>query len=260
VTEVLEQQREETAPVTAQLPADVAAPADDELTQLLQEFDTATSKPADPAADQEPTAPDLDQQINELLGPDPKVAELQGQLNTLQGQMRQQQELAEFNSFADDLQKQVAAVAPHVQDDWVRLKLESYGHDPVARLAWETRHIPAQDAARDLAHVRAWLHASPDADPKQIQEAKTLAYQLEVAANSAGILRQAKNQILSDARKLPLPLDPIATADRDAIAQAIRDGSTPIIPEMPVRWGSLSAKEGREKVLRDFGFDPGWGH
>jgi hypothetical protein len=69
------------------------------------------------------------------------------------------------------------------------------------------------------------------------------------------------NGILSDARKMAPPIDVEATPDRDAVVQAIREGQGPaVIPEAPVRWGSLSAKEGREKVLKQFGFDPGWSH
>src|SRR5262249_49098101 len=76
------------------------------------------------------------------------------------------------------------------------------------------------------------LQGNPNADPAKVRELNQLAYQLNVAANSAAILRQARNMILKEANGLKPPIDPEATADRDAIAQAIREGQGPInIPE-----------------------------
>jgi predicted nucleic acid-binding Zn-ribbon protein len=270
-TEALEQQRDDAAPIeTAALPTDQAigfapASADTELDQLLADFDNATSKPeSDPAnLEQIRSAPDasqddaLNQQIADLLGPDPKVAELQGQLNDLGSQMRAAEELKAFGEFADGIQKQLPDWLP---PDWARTKLESMAHDPVARLAWDTRHIPPADAARDLAHVQhtlAQLQVNSNADPAKVRELNTLAYQLNIAANSPAILRRARNQIVKEANGLKPPYDPDATALYDEITAWMHGASTPVVPEKPVQWGRLSGRDFRERVLKEFGYDPG---
>jgi hypothetical protein len=105
------------------------------------------------------------------------------------------------------------------------------------------------------------LQATPNADPKQVQELNKLAYQLNVAAHSPSILRRLKNTILTEAKNLKPPIDQDATDLRAEIAFQMKHGQGPVdIPSPPVKWGSLSAKEGRERVLREFGFDPGWSH
>jgi len=253
----------------AQLPADTpigTAPASDDLDQLLADFDNATKRQAEsePASDNtgQEDAPvqvsdsDLDKFIAELSGPSAdqqRIGQLTGELDGLKAQIRAAEELKAFNEFAGDLQKQLPSWLP---EDYARVKLESLAHDPVARLAWETRSIDPKAAAVDLAHVQFALKQTTD--PKQVQELRKLEYQLSVAANSASILRQARNQIIKEANGLKPPIDPEATADRDAIAQAIREGQGPInVPDPPVQWGRLSGKEFREKVIRDHGFDPG---
>jgi hypothetical protein len=82
--------------------------------------------------------------------------------------------------------------------------------------------------------------------------------ELGLAMNARTIIMNARRAVIKRAESFK-PIDVEATADHDAVAQYIRDGSTPVVPEPPVRWGNLSAHEGREKVKRDHGFDPGWG-
>jgi hypothetical protein len=272
MVEVIKEEPEDTAPAAA--PSQLPAQSDvwSETDALLSEYDSVVGKQAEPEPEELPASEngvandELDKLLADLSAPsaDQQRADgLQSELNDLRNQMRAAEDLKAFNEFSDDLTKQVAAIAPHVQDDWVRLKLESYAHDPVARLAWETRNIDPRAAALDLAHVQhalAQLQANPNADPAKVQELNRLAYQLNIAANSPAILRQVRNQIMSEAKKKPPPIDEQVTADVAGVAQYIRDGQGPInIPEPPVRWGNLSAREGREKVKTDFGFDPGWG-
>jgi len=250
---------QETESAPSQLPADVAPPpsADDGLTELLREFEEKVAQQPEPAADpvEEEAQPDLDQQIQDLIGPDPKIAELNGQLSDLRTQLHQQQELKALDEFAEDLTKQLAEWLP---DGYARLKLESYAHDPVVRLAWDTRNIDPKAAAVDLAHVQhalAQLQVSGNADPAKVQQLNTLAHRLSVATQSASILRQARNQILKEAGALKPPLDPEATADRNAIAQFIRDGQGPInIPEPKPNFGTMSDREFRDYTRKNFGF------
>jgi len=250
--DVIEEEKLETVP--AELPTEAAPEPSDDLDRLLQEYQAATDKPVEAVSDQEAPA-DLDQQLQDLLGPDPKVAELQGQLNDLRTRVRAAEELKAFNEFAGDLQKQLPSWVP---EDYARVKLESLAHDPVARLAWETRHIDPKAASLDLAHVQhalMRLQADPNADPAKVQELNRLGYQLSVAANSASILRQARNQIIKEANALKPPIDPEATADRDAIAQAIREGQGPInIPEAPPNFATMSDREFKDFTRRHYGF------
>jgi hypothetical protein len=228
-------------PVTG-LPSSTAA--DSDLDALLQEFQdkTAPKPELEPAnepdrgipAENVSTGESLDQQIADLLGPDPKVAELTGQLNDLQAQIHRQEELKAFNEFADTLQKQMPSWLP---EDYARVKLESLAHDPVARLAWETRSIDPKAAALDLAHVQFALKQTTD--PKQIAELNKLAFQLNVAANSAAILRQARNHILNEAKKLPPPISEEATQIHDDVAWAVRQAQHGDIPEPQVDLGKL---------------------
>jgi hypothetical protein len=241
------------APVTG-LPAS-SNTADSDLDALLEQFTAATNKPAEPDAPTSPDAPVQDASSNDLdallrdLAPseDQKRADaLQGQLNDLQSQMHRERELAAFNSYADDLAKQVVQVAPHAPDGWAKLKLESFAHDPEIRLAWDTRYINPQDAARDLAHVQftlKQLQGDPNADPKQVQELNKLAYQLNIAAQSHSILRRVNLNILKEARLLPLPLDPDASADRAAVAFAVKEASSGDIPQPPIDFSTMTNPE-----------------
>jgi hypothetical protein len=271
MTDVLEQQHEETAPIesAAQLPTDAPvgtapASADDELTALLNEFDAATTK-----AETEPTgalgvdnngADNIDQQLQDMLGPSECETELTGQINDLRTQLHRESEIRAYHDYADDLQKHVQEANPHVPDGWTKLMMDSFAHNPEIALAWDTRNIDPKAAAVDLAHVQHALNqlkGNPGADPKQVQELNRLAYQLDICVRSPAILRQCRNQILAEAKKLKPPIDEQVTADVAGLTQYIRDGQAAHVPDPPTNWGRLSGKEFREKVIRDHGFDPG---
>jgi hypothetical protein len=251
------------APVTG-LPASSDTPADD-LQSLLDEFSAKTAPPAaetdlppDGEANQETAAPDqtFDQQLQELLGPSAeqkKLTALEGQLNELRRAEHMRAEIEAFDKYASDLARQVSEIAPHVPPDYIRVKLESLAHNEEIRLAWETRGINPADAGRDLAYVQAnlrQLQGDPNVDPKQVQELNRLAYQLNIACHSAAILRRVNNNILKEARALKPPLDPDASADRAAVAFAVREASSGDLPEPQVDLGKLSDVEFR-KHLRD---------
>jgi hypothetical protein len=86
------------------------------------------------------------------------------------------------------------------------------------------------------------------------------ARELGLAMNAKTIIMNARRAVLKRAADHKV-YDEDATELRAEIAFQMKQGKGPdVIPEAPVRWGSLSAREGREKVLKQFGFDPGWGH
>jgi len=261
----------ETAPVEArsQLPAqsDVWSETDALIDEFNQKTATPEPEPEQLPASETDAAPEseLDRLLADLSAPsaDQQRADgLQSQLNELQIQVHREREIAAYHAMADDLEKTVQEIAPHVPDGWTKLMMDSFAHNEEITLAFDYRGIDPKAAALDLANVQVQLRrlqADPNADRAQIQQLAQLAYRLDIAARSPAILRQCRNEILSEARKMKPPIDVEASLDRAAISQAIRDGSAPIIPEAPIRWGNLSAREGRERVKRDFGFDPGWG-
>jgi len=218
VSETLEQQREEG--VAVETPSQLPAQSDmwSETDALISEFDQKTATPEPDNATEQGVGEngavsndELDNFIASLSAPSAdqqRIGQLTGELDGLKAQIRAAEELKAFNEFSDDLQKQLPSWLP---EDYARVKLESLAHDPVARLAWDTRNIDPKAAALDLAHVQfalKQLQGNPNADPAKVRELNQLAYQLNVAANSAAILRQARNMILKEANGLKPPIDP----------------------------------------------------
>jgi hypothetical protein len=201
----------------------------------------------------------VEQFLQSLSGPDPRIQELEGQVSNLQVAEYRRQELAAFDSFAADLQKQMPS---HVPPDYTRAKLEALAHNPEVALAWDLRNVDRRAAHLELAKVQVTLGRLPEGTtPQQIVELQNYAARLNIAINSHAILRKATHGILNDARKIPLPIDEEATANREMVAQALRGASSPVdFKEPPIEWGKLSGPDGRREVFKQFGFDPGWGH
>ena len=256
-------EKEEAAPVETPVTGLPASSVDDRsIDDLLEEFERTTQpKPAEAEPVAHTNAPgagndDLDAILRDFSAPsaDQQRADaLQGEIDSLRAAEYRRAELEAFDKYASDLQAQVAQVAAHVPPDYVRAKLEALAHDPEVRLAWDTRHIDPQAANRDLAEVQfslKQLQADPNADPKQVRELNKLAYQLNVAVHSHSILRRVNLNVLKEARSLPLPYDPEASADRAAVAFAVREASSGDLPEPQVDLGKLSDVEFR-KHLRD---------
>lgn len=52
-------------------------------------------------------------------------------------------------------------------------------------------------------------------------------------------------------------IDPVATEDREAVAQAVRGASTKVTAEPPPKFGGMSNAEYRKAIRDQYGFDPG---
>jgi hypothetical protein len=151
--------------------------------------------------------------------------------------------------------KQVAEVAPWLPPDYADMKLRALAHDETLRLAWDVRHVNPQQAAVDLAvvtHTLKQLQADPNANPAEIKQLTTLARQLDAAMRSPAILRNARNQILAEAKKLKPPYDPEASQIRDDVAWAVRQAQHGDIPEPPVNLGQLTDAEYRNYLRKNF--------
>src|SRR5262249_51123333 len=120
-------------------------------------------------------------------------------------------------------------------------------------------------AEKEFQQLEALYHralAAPN-DPRKQQAMSALerrGYELGLMLNSCKILNNAWRDVQKRAGKVAPLLDELASAERDAVAWAVREASSGDIPDPPVQWGKLSANEGRQKVKDLFGFDPGWGH
>jgi hypothetical protein len=255
-----------------------AAPASDsweEVQALLDDFDQRTA-PENNATEQGAgengtvSNEELDKFIADLSGPtaeQKRIGELEGEIGSLRNAELERQSRADFEGFARKLQ---AECGNNVDDQFARTALLSAAMErPELQIAWQHRHITdeqlraADQEFRQLESLYQRVVQAPP-DPRKQQAVAMLeqrGYQLGLLMNSRKILNDVWRDVVKRAKKAPPEIDIEATLDRDMIAQSIRDGQGPaVIPQAPVRWGSLSAKEGREKVLRDFGFDPGWGH
>jgi len=252
-----ERERPEDSP---SVPIEPASPPADDLDRLLQEFDaqTAQTEPATTLPDGNASPDPLDALLAEYNKPSEdqlRVQELTQQVDGLQLQAHRQQELEAFNKFADDLQTQMPSWAP---PDYARLRLESLAHDPELALAWDLRGVDKSAANLELAKVQQaliQLQQNPASDPKRVKELQQYGYRLQVAVNSAAILRKARLNILNEANKLPKPIDEDQTAWRTEIAASMRGASMPVdFKEPPPDFSGMSDAEFREYTRKNYGF------
>src|SRR5438552_1315185 len=119
------------APVESSPPP---APSNDgsDIDALLREFQekTAQPEPADNVSEnQETTNDDLDRLLAEINGPDPKVAELQGQIDAFKASEFQAQERQAALKWAADLQEVVSSSNPNCESDFVVRELKVLSAD-----------------------------------------------------------------------------------------------------------------------------------
>jgi hypothetical protein len=193
-----------------------------------------------------------------------RITSLEGELNSVRAAELDRQSRQDFEGFSKKLQ---AECGVNVPDDFARTALLAAAMErPELQIAWQHRHITdeqlrAADAEfRQLESLYNRVLAAPD-DPRK-QQALAQMYQrgqeLGLMMNSRKILNNVWRDVQKRASKVAPPIDELATADRDAVAFAVREAHSGDIPEPPVQWGNLSAAEGRKKSRELFGFDVGW--
>jgi hypothetical protein len=257
-----------------------AAPAPDtwsEVDALLNEFAAKTgvadSSP-EQATDGNPPTVDtsadqtLDQQIAELLGPDPKVAELQGQVDAFKASEFQAQERRAAEAWAAELQDVVSRSNPNVENDFVirEIKVLSADNPGVLEQAWQYRNLSDADLAiaqRDFQAAEK-LYQQALAQPDTPQKQQALRYleqqgaRLQAMLTSRSVIRSARNEIRKRADAVKSGYDPDVTATRMELAQLIRDGGSgrepPPTPQPKL--GELDTQEYRRHVRETYGFDP----
>jgi hypothetical protein len=243
----------------------------DELAQLLEEFDRANAPKAEleqsgdnVSQDGQVQDSELDRLIADLSQPSPdqqRITELTGQVDSLRAEEYRRGELQAFNDMAADLQQHMPSWLP---PDYAEMRLKALAHDNTVALAWELRNTDKAAASSELAKVtRAFLELkqNPTADPKRLEELQQYGAKLEIAINANGILRKARLDIINEVGRMKPPIDEDATQTHLDVAAAVRGAAAPVnMKEPPIEWGKLSGTEGRQKVKEQFGFDPGWGH
>jgi hypothetical protein len=239
-------------------PPDIAPAApepSDDVEQLLAEFDRANNQGGQQTPVQEDPIADLlrdpaDQQ---------RIGELTGELDGLRGEVHRKAELEAFDKFSSELQ---AKLPEHLPPDYSRnALLAAAAQDPNLQAAWGYRGItPAQRAQADaefrqLEQLHAQVLRAPDDGRKasalaQIENAgRTLGLML----NSREILRRLERDIVNRASEFK-PIDQDATADRNAVAAAVRDGGGKVTADPPPNLGAMTNNELREYTRKNFGF------
>ena len=277
MSEAIEQPRED-----AVVEQSTAAPALDtwgELDQALADFDSKVSQQQpEPTPDESSISgtntPDqtLDRQVwEDLLGPDPRIGELQSQVDAFKASEFQAQEREAASKWAAELQDVCARSNPNIEDNFVirEIKVLSADHPGVLEAAWQYRGLTDAQLAiaqKDYAAAEKLYQrvlAEPDSEQKQnaLRYLEQQGARLRAMLSARSVIRSVRNEIRKRGDAVKAGYDPIASADRELAAQSVRDARGELNPRPEqIEWGKLSGAEGRRKVKEEFGFDPGWGH
>jgi hypothetical protein len=270
--EVIE--KPEDTPVTNE-PAAMPASDDDGVQALIDEFEQANQQPeaaADISGHQEtPNALDgLLADLDRSTAHEQKISELTGQVDSFRAAEFARQEAEAAQKWAGELQQVCAQWNPNIPDDFVKDRLViAAAENPQLEHFWRYRGLTDAQLAiakRDLqAAERLYDQAlkAPDTDPRKQEALRFLeqrGQQLMTMLGARQAIRSVRNAILKKAEAVKPDYDPGVSADRELVAQAVRDGRGEVNPKPEqIHWGNLSASEGRRKVKEEFGFDPGWG-
>jgi hypothetical protein len=253
----------EQAPVKSPPPAG----GDDDLPALLDQFDRETAKPAaepEPAPEQ-PVEPDqLDQwiadydrqqaeaerqRLREAADPMLRVENEQARAaveNARQAYEYEAWRIGEQKAFIEECGRIQEKLPDWVPDGFVQDTLRVMAlDDPSLEVAFQARNVNpvAAHVEYDKAIARlAQLKLNPIANPQEIAAMEQQAYHWRIAIHAKQILASAEESVIKKARARP-PIDPVATADRAMVAQAVRGASDPHPVEPQIDWGRLSPQE-----------------
>jgi hypothetical protein len=270
------EQQPESAPVEA--PSQLTpANEPDELSRLLTEYDEATAAKSEPepvttdpaagnAGDAQTT--ELDALLAHYTAPDPKLAQLEGELNGVRSELaeaRHQAHIAAeqeaFGKYADELQSRLP---DHCPPDYARNALLSAAAvDRSLAVAWDTRNLSAAERQRAAAELQQaiqlyqQIQRTPDGDPRK-QQALNLIVQngqrLEMIVAGPALLRKTLLDIESKARK-HIAIDSEATALKSEIAFHMKSGAGKRVPEPPPNFGRMSDNEFRNWKRENLGWE-----
>jgi hypothetical protein len=275
MTEALEQQPEATVEIgSAADPINPAPASANDLGALLAQFDAGTNAHTSDNGsgsgdhDQAANAPDpqfqegeLDKLLSDLNRDTERTNALQSEVNALKAAEAQRLERAEFEDFANNLQKRLPEWS---EPDRAMRELSFYAHREDVRCAWETRGVSAAErraAPAQLAQLQALyqqMRANPSDDPRQ-QAAMAAVVRRgqwleKVVLGHPNVLRRMEDEIHK--RAWEPRIDPDATAMRMEVAAAVRGSSGKVTPAGPPNYGTLSNNDFRKLVRDEHGFDP----
>jgi hypothetical protein len=242
-------------------PSSAPAPNND-IDDALAEYEAANPPPVevDGEMQDEASAALRDMDASAVSGhADARIAELQNRNAALEAHIHREQESAAFRGFASDLQKQLPE---HLPADYAETSLMALGaQNPELAFAWDNRNADRRAADLELTRVEralTQLQQSPNARPQQIAALTEYGYKLGLILNAPKILQHASAEIVRRG-KAHVNYDPDLSADRMAVAAAVRGASGPVdFKEPSPDYSQMDSVEGRRKVKEQFGFDPAW--
>jgi hypothetical protein len=258
-------------PVTG-LPQGSSSVDDRSLDDLLAEYDAKTrqaeSEPGGEKLDGNPPNQDASGELDELLaqlsGPSPdqqRIGELEGELNAVRAAEFQRQELAAAEKFFGEVQ---SLCPPTVPDDYARNALLSIAaQDANLAASWQYRGLTNEQLAqadRAFRELEVLYHRTvntPDnGDPRRQQAIAWMEQrgaQLNTMLSARATIWNAKRSVVKRAESFK-PIDEDQTQVHMEVAAAIRGASTPIIPERPPNFGTMTDAEFRDYTKKNFGF------
>ncbi len=262
-TDVIEKPDDVPAP-TPDISGDAPAP-EPTIDDLLNEYDRSVQQP-EPESSSDNAAPEatLDDQFRELF-PDPRISELQGQVNNLQAVEFQRQSRADFEGFAKKLQ---AELGPNVPDDYAKTQLLAMSaENPDLEVAWRYRNLTSEQRTaldREFQQLEVLYHQAQQApdDPRKataLAQMEARGREIGLALNAGKMLDRVWRDVQKRAAAVKPAVDSEQTALRQEISGLMRSAGRGLPPaEPPPNFGKMSGPDGRRAVLERYGFDPGW--
>jgi hypothetical protein len=252
------------------LTEEVAAPVDtpasaDDLDSLLAEYDAKTAPQPEPELSpggENPQNDALDQQTwEDLLGPNPRIAKLEGELNSARQQELDRQSRSDFEGFSQKLQ---AELGVNVPSDFARTTLLAMSVErPELQVAWNYRHLTnEQRRAADLEFKQLEaLYFKAQQAPDDPRKAEALAQmerrgqELGLMMNAGKILDRAWRDVQKRAEKVLPPVDLEQSQIHADVAFAMKGASAPITPEPPPDLGRMDDQTFRKWKLENLGWE-----
>jgi hypothetical protein len=226
---------------------------------LLAQFDAGV-KPEPEPVNNVPAESELDQLLADSNAETERNA-MRSELDALKRAEAERLERAEFEDFANNLQKRLPEWA---EPDRAVRELSYYAHRDDVRAAWETRGVSAAERRRapaqlaQLQQLYQQVLASPDDPRKQAALQRIVAHGQwleKVVLGNPNVLRRMEDDIHRRAWEPPINRE--ATELKADIAWQMKSATGKRRgPEPPTSYGTMSNNEFRQKIRDEHGFDP----
>lgn len=182
----------------------------DGIDGLLTEFDRAVPNKLKPEANSDPL------RLNEPLTQEHAILNY---LSAIEQERLIARDRADFELAVQEASKAIGD-APNVPKDYARLRIEQwakneYASNPDFQRAWDNRYT-TQDAAQFVTRT----------------------------------VNRAIGNLKKEVQSMPAPIDPEATADRAAVAAAVRGTSTKMTEPPPPRYGDMNDADFKKELAK----------